>query len=201
MLKWGSPLFHYGTFAAIGGHVIGILIPQSFTRFLGIPEEGYRWFSAVAGTVAAILVIGGVVVLALRRLLVPRVRATTATIDYVTLILLLAIIITGIIPTIAINLFGQGYDYRTTVAPWFRGLFWFHPDTTTIATAPLIYQIHATSAWLIWALWPFSRLVHAWSFPLWYVWRPYVVFRRRRPGHPNEPGTGGRKWRRIGVRY
>ena len=49
--------------------------------------------------------------------------------------------------------------------------------------------------------WPFSRLVHAWSYPLWYLWRPYVVYRRRRAVPPPEPGTGGRKWRRIGVPY
>jgi nitrate reductase gamma subunit len=71
LLKCGSPLFHYGTFAAIGGHVIGVLIPQSRTRAIGIPENVYRWFSAGAGTLAAVLVIGSIVVLASRRLLVP----------------------------------------------------------------------------------------------------------------------------------
>jgi nitrate reductase gamma subunit len=64
-----------------------------------------------------------------------------------------------------------------------------------------IYQLHATAAWVIWGLWPFSRLVHAWSYPLWYLWRPYVVFRSRVATHPAEPGTGGRKWRKIGVPY
>ena len=59
-----APLFHYGTFAAIAGHVIGILIPERWTRAIGIPENAYRWFSAAAGTLAAVLVIGGVVVLA-----------------------------------------------------------------------------------------------------------------------------------------
>ena len=54
LLKWGGPLFHYGTFAAIAGHVLGILVPESFTRWLGVPEETYRWFSAVGGAVAAI---------------------------------------------------------------------------------------------------------------------------------------------------
>src|SRR5215471_14351887 len=54
-LKWGSPVFHYGTFAAIGGHVIGILIPESWTAAIGIPESAYHWFSAIAGTVAAVL--------------------------------------------------------------------------------------------------------------------------------------------------
>jgi len=201
LLKWGSPLFHYGTFAAIAGHIIGILIPQRWTTAIGIPESAYRWFSATAGTLAAVLVIGGVVVLASRRLFVPRVRATTAPIDYVTLILLLIIILTGIAPTIGVNLFGHGYDYRTTVAPWFRGLFSFTPHTQAIAHAPVIYQVHAAAAWLIWGLWPFSRLVHAWSYPLWYLWRPYIVYRSRKPSAPSEPGTGGRKWRRIGVPY
>jgi nitrate reductase gamma subunit len=119
----------------------------------------------------------------------------------VTLVLLLVIILTGIAPTVLINVFGHGYDYRTTVAPWFRGLFSLNPDTSAIAHAPFIYQLHATAAWVIWGLWPFSRLVHAWSYPVWYLWRPYVVFRSRVPAPPAEPGTGGRKWRKIGAPY
>ena len=184
MLKWGSPLFHYGTFAAIAGHAIGMLIPESWTRAIGISENAYRWFSAVAGTLASVLVIGGVLVLATRRLFVPRVRATTNPIDYVTLILLLVIILTGIAPTVGVNLFGGGYDYRSTVAPWFRGLFTFTPATQAIAHAPFIYQLHAAAAWLILALWPFSRLVHAWSIPFQYIGRPYILYRRRYAASP-----------------
>jgi hypothetical protein len=71
LLKWGVPPFHYGTFAAIGGHVIGVLIPESWTHAIGIPENVYWWFSARAGTLAAVLIITGVVILAGRRLLVP----------------------------------------------------------------------------------------------------------------------------------
>jgi len=178
-----------------------VLIPERWTQAAGIPENAYRWFSAGAGTLAAVLVIGGVIVLASRRLLVRRVRATTAPIDYVTLILLLIVILTGIAPTIGVNLLGHGYDYRATVAPWFRGLFIGSPDVQPVAHAPFIYQLHVTAAWMIWGLWPFSRLVHAWSYPLWYLWRPYIVYRSRRPALPSEPGTGGRKWRKIGAPY
>lgn len=78
----GSPAVPLRTFAAIG-----VLIPEQWTRAIGIPENVYRWFSAGTGTLAAVLVIVGVVVLATRRLFVPRVRATTARIDYVTLVL------------------------------------------------------------------------------------------------------------------
>lgn len=200
LLKWGSPIFHYATFAAIGGHVIGILIPAWFTDFLGISEHGYHMFAATAGTVAAVLVIVGVIVLALRRLFVPRVRSTTSPVDWLALILLLLIIITGIIPTI-MNMFGGAYDYRSTVGVWFRGLFIGQPDVEAMATAPLLYQVHATAAWAIWAVWPFTRLVHAWSYPLWFLWRPYIVYRSRVGEPPNEPGASGRRWRRIGTRF
>jgi nitrate reductase gamma subunit len=200
MLKWGSPLFHYATFAAIGGHVLGILIPAAFTEFLGIPDHVYHMFAATAGTVAAVLVILGVVVLALRRLLVPRVRSTTSPVDWVTLILLLVIIITGIVPTI-MNMFGGAYDYRNTVGVWFRSLFVGRPDAAVMVTAPFVYQLHAASAWVIWAAWPFTRLVHAWSYPLWFLWRPFIVYRSRGTVRSNEPGTSGRRWRKVGTRF
>lgn len=199
-LKWGGPLFHYATFAAIAGHVIGVLIPASFTRALGISDHTYHLFAVVAGTIAAIGVLAGVAVLAARRVFVHRVRATTNLVDWVALILLLAIIITGVIPTL-INLVGEGYDYRSTVGRWFRGLLIGQPDVDAVLRAPLIYQIHAVSAWLILGIWPFTRLVHAWSVPLFFLWRPFIVYRSRPPVPPVEPGTLGRRWRKIGTPY
>ena len=201
MLKWGAPLFHYATFAAIGGHVIGILIPKSFTEWLGIPEGVYTSFSGIAGSIAAIGVLIGGGVLLLRRTTVPRVRATTSAVDYLTLILLGIIVILGIYLTLGVQEFGGGYDYRNSVSVWFRSLFTGSPDVHVIANAPIMYQVHASAAWVIFLVWPFSRLVHAWSYPLWYLWRPYVVIRSRVAGPPPEPGTGGRKWRKISAPY
>jgi len=34
-------------------------------------------------------------------------------------------------------------------------------------------------AMLLFALWPFTRLVHVFSAPVGYLWRPYVVYRAR----------------------
>ena len=45
--------------------------------------------------------------------------------------------------------------------------------------ANTVYQVHAIIAWAFWALFPFSRLVHAWSIPLQYLGRPYILYRRR----------------------
>jgi nitrate reductase gamma subunit len=79
---------------------------------------------------------------------------------------------------------GNGYDYRATVAIWFRGIFAFQDHTQLMASAPLVYQLHALSAWAIFALWPFSRLVHVWSIPVQYLGRPYVLYRRRFQASP-----------------
>jgi nitrate reductase gamma subunit len=201
LLKWGSPLFHYATFAAIAGHVLGILVPRRFTEWIGIPERAYTLFSGIAGTVAAIGVLIGAGVLVFRRTMVPRVRATTSAVDYLALILLGIVTVLGVYLTIGVQQFGQGYEYRSTVSVWFRSLFAFNPNAAAISSAPVMYQVHASAAWIIFAVWPFSRLVHAWSYPLWYLWRPYVVYRSRRAGRPNEPGTSGRRWRKIGVPY
>ena len=67
----------------------------------------------------------------------------------------------------------------TRSASWWRSLFYLHPNVDAIASAPLVYQLHAIIAWAFWASFPFSRLVHAWSIPLQYVGRPYILYRRR----------------------
>jgi len=177
LLLWGSPLFHYGALGAIAGHVLGILIPASWTAAVGVSGEAYHVFSAVAGTVASVAVGAGLVILLYRRVTVRRVAVTTSVVDIAVYVLLVVIIGLGAIETIAVNLLGPGYDYRATVAIWFRGLFTGDPHPGLMATAPWPYQAHAISAWFLLALWPFSRLVHAWSYPLWYLGRPWIVYR------------------------
>ncbi|HKO28465.1 MAG TPA: respiratory nitrate reductase subunit gamma, partial [Solirubrobacteraceae bacterium] len=38
-MGWASPAFHYGALAAVGGHIIGLLIPESLTNSIGITEH------------------------------------------------------------------------------------------------------------------------------------------------------------------
>jgi nitrate reductase gamma subunit len=48
-----------------------------------------------------------------------------------------------------------------------------------MADAPLGFQLHALVAFGLFALWPFTRLVHVFSAPLGYLTRPYIVYRSR----------------------
>ena len=49
ILGWASPAFHYGALAAIGGHIVGLMIPASFTEALGVSEDTLRSAVAKAG--------------------------------------------------------------------------------------------------------------------------------------------------------
>ncbi len=179
LLAWGSTLFHYGALAVIGGHVLGILVPESTTRALGIGEHVYRlYISAIPGTVSGLVCLAGFAILAFRRSANRRVRVTTTPGDAVVFALLGALIVLGDVQTMGYNLLGSGYDYRLTVGPWFRDL-WVDPHPSLMADAPVAYQLHAALPWLLYAVWPFSRLVHVWSYPLQYLGRPYVLYRSR----------------------
>lgn len=180
LLRVGVLLFHFGILAVIGGHVLGILIPAGATEAVGIDEDAYHVLSLVAGGTAGIAMTAGFLVLLYRRLKIPRVRATTDRSDLVMYPILTVAIITGMLATFGSNLI-TSYDYRETVAPWFRGIFTFRPDPELMEDAPFLFQLHVTSVWLLYMVWPFSRLVHAWSIPLAYLGRSQILYRSRSP--------------------
>jgi nitrate reductase gamma subunit len=185
ILGWAGPAFHYGALAAIGGHVIGLMIPKSFTEAVGMSESTYRWFSAIAGAVAGAVCVVGFVGLVYRRVTNVRVRRTTSRTDLLVYLLLVVLIALGCWMTFAHNLItASPYDYRDSISQWWRSLFILQPDVSAVQGANTVYHVHAIVAWAFWALFPFSRLVHAWSIPLQYVGRPYILYRRRYAARP-----------------
>ena len=180
ILGWAGPAFHYGALAAIAGHVLGLMIPKAFTEAIGIDESTYRWISAIGGAIAAAVCIVGFAGLAYRRATNDRVRRTTSRTDLLVYFLLVVLIGLGTWLTFAHNLITDTpYDYRDTISEWWRSLFVLQPDVEVAASASTIYQVHAIIAWAFWALFPFSRLVHAFSIPLQYLARPPILYRRR----------------------
>lgn len=179
LLMAGSVLFHFGLLAAVGGHVFGILVPRSWTEAVGVGDSLYHWFAVVAGSVSGAAVVVGFAILLYRRLRIGRVRATTTPSDLVLYPVLAAAILLGMLATVWGSAVDR-YAYRETVSPWFRGIFALDPQASLMANASFLFQAHAVSAWLLLAIWPFTRLVHVWSVPLGYVGRSPVLFRSRR---------------------
>lgn len=181
LLRIGSLLFHFGILAVVGGHVLGILVPAGVTEAVGVGEGVYHVVALAAGGTAGAAATLGILVLAYRRVRIGRVRAATPRSDLAMYPLLLVAILTGMAATLGPNfLFGK-HEYRETVAPWFRGVFTFGPDAELMTGVPFLFQAHAVSAWLLLAVWPFSRLVHAWSVPVSYLGRNWILFRGRNP--------------------
>ncbi|MCU7730709.1 respiratory nitrate reductase subunit gamma, partial [Actinoplanes sp. KI2] len=178
------------------GHIGGLLIPESWTDALGISETAYHAVAVTLGTVAGFCTLAGAAILIYRRRTVGPVFSATTRNDKLMYVLLIGTIVLGLGTTVLGNLTGHPHDYRQTVSPWFRSIFYLHPDKDLILAAPLGFQLHALAAWTLFAFWPFSRLVHVFSAPIGYLTRPYIVYRSRddRLG-AQSPRRG---WERVG---
>jgi len=181
MLKYASTIFHFGVLAAIGGHVLGLLVPRSWTAAVGVSDDAYHVIAVIGGLAAGGAVLAGFGLLVFRRLRYPRVRETTTRADVVIFALLAVGIVTGLLATLT-NI-GEVVHYRESVAPYFRNLLILNPEPElmTGADVTFIFQLHVTTAWVLFAAWPFSRLVHAWSVPVDYFRRSPIPYRTRTP--------------------
>ncbi|MCM3013471.1 respiratory nitrate reductase subunit gamma [Bacillus subtilis] len=177
-LAAGSTLFHWGLLCVVGGHVMGILIPEGVYASLGISEHMYHKMAIGAGLPAGIAACTGLVILTYRRLFEKRIRKTSSPSDILTLLLLLFMMLSGVAATF-LNIDSKGFDYRTTVGPWFREIALFRPDPSLMESVPLWFKFHIVIGYVVFILWPFTRLVHVFSLPLKYLTRSYVVYRKR----------------------
>lgn len=179
ILRWASPLFHFGMLFVFLGHILGLAIPESWTTAVGIPEIVYHYISMIPGTLAAVATLIGLAGLIYRRVVVKSVRLATTRMDVVMYILLGIAIALGAWATIHQQIIGGGYDYRQTISPWFRTIQLLRPSPWLMASVPLDYKLHIVSAMILFCVWPFTRLVHVLSAPLAYPTRPAIVYRSR----------------------
>jgi nitrate reductase gamma subunit len=181
LLRWASPMFHFGILVVLLGHVMGLGVPKSWTEAVGMSEEVYHALAIGLGLVAGVCTVVGMALLIYRRRTVGPVFSATTRMDKTMYLVLATVIVLGLWNTAAgsvLNLTDH-YDYRDGVSVWFRGIFRLSPHPELMAGAPLGFQLHGLAAFLLFALWPFTRLVHVFSAPLGYLTRPYIVYRSR----------------------
>ncbi|MEV3926994.1 respiratory nitrate reductase subunit gamma [Actinomadura coerulea] len=179
LLRIGSPLFHFGILVVALGHVGGLLIPDTWTRAAGVTEDMYHVVAVVLGTIAGFCTLAGLAILIYRRRTVGPVFSATTRNDKLMYAVLALTIVLGLSATVVANIVGGGYDYRETVSPWFRSIFYLRPDPGLMTGVPILFQLHALSALVLFGIWPFTRLVHMLTAPIGYLTRPYIVYRSR----------------------
>jgi nitrate reductase gamma subunit len=181
LLRWGSPLFHFGILFVFLGHVMGLGIPKSWTEAVGVSQELYHFLAISIGALAGFGTVVGMAILIYRRRTVGPVFSATTKMDKFMYFVLALVIVLGLWNTVSGSLLNLGghYDYREGVSVWFRGIFRFDLRPELMAEAPIGFQLHGLTAMFLFALWPFTRLVHVFSAPLGYLTRPYIVYRSR----------------------
>ncbi len=180
LLRFASPMFHFGILVVIFGHFIGLVIPESWTHALGLTEHAYHLQAVILGTIAGLATLLGIGLLIYRRRTTGPVFMATTVNDKVMYVVLVAAIVAGLCATaLGSGITGEAYNYRETVSVWFRSIWVLQPRGDLMAAAPIYYQVHVLIGLALFCLWPFTRLVHAFSAPIGYLFRPYIVYRSR----------------------
>jgi nitrate reductase gamma subunit len=200
LLRIGSPLFHFGILLVLVGHIGGLVIPESWTEAVGISEGLYHFNALLFGGIAGVCTLVGILILVYRRRRTGPVFMATTRNDKLMYVLLVGAIVLGLWTTlVSVGAGSEAHNYRETVSPWFRSVFLLRPDVEAMAEAPLQFHLHTLVGMALFALWPFSRLVHAFTAPLHYLFRPYIVYRSRdRADAGSRPSRSG--WSPVGTR-
>lgn len=201
LLRIGSPIFHFGILVVIVGHAMGLVIPESWTEAIGVSEHLYHIVAAGFGLLAGVLTLGGLAILIYRRRTSGPVFMATTTNDKVMYVVLTAALVLGVYITLIGTVPGAtGVNYRETVSPWFRSIFLLRPDIDAMSAAPARFHIHVLVGMLVFAMVPFTRLVHAFTAPVHYLFRPYIVYRSRDAVPTDGSRPTRRGWAPVGTR-
>ena len=201
LLRIASPLFHFGLLVVLAGHLMGLLIPKAWTDLV-VPQETYHLVALIAGTLAGVAALVGIGLLIYRRRTVGPVFLATTRNDKLMYVVLVAAIVLGLIATLTGSQYpgGAEHNYRETVSIWFRSLLVFQPDIQAMAASTWQFKVHISIGLGLFALVPFSRLVHAFTAPLHYLFRPYIVYRSRDELPPTPARGRVRGWDPIGTK-
>ena len=196
-LRWGSNLFHVGVLFLFFGHFFGMLTPHFvYENFIGVGAK--QLAAMVSGGIAGVLGFIGVTVLLHRRLFAPRLRATSRPADIMLLVLLWLQLVLGL-ATIPLSAQHMDGSMMMRLAEWAQRIVTFRAGAPELlADAGFIFKAHVFLGMSIFFVFPFTRLVHAWSGfgTLAYLARPYQVVRSRRlnvptgDNLPRRPGAG-----------
>ena len=180
-LAWGSNLFHLGILMIFAGHFVGLLTPIVVFDALGIGHGFKQVLAMTAGGIAGIACFIGAALLLHRRLFDPRIRASANPGDSFILLLLTAQLTLGLltIPVSAGHL--DGHE-MVKFMDWAQGILTLHPGAAALlADVHPIFKAHLFLGMTVFLVFPFTRLVHVWSAPVWYLGRTgFQIVRTRR---------------------
>lgn len=179
-LFWGSVPFHVGILAVFLGHLAGFLFPRELVLWNRVPVR-LLVFEAT-GLAFAFLALVGLAGLLARRVGSSRLRVNTSPADLLVHAMLFFQVLTGL--DIALRLRWGSAWYAEALVPYLRSIFLFQPDVARMAEMPLSVKLHVVGAFVFFAAFSYTRLVHVLVAPVPYLWRPLqlAIWNRARAG-------------------
>lgn len=189
----GSNLFHLGILVLLVGHFVGLLTPVTVIDRLGIGHSFKQAAALVVGGVAGILAYIGCTLLLHRRLFDPRIRRSSSWGDIAVLVLIWMQLTLGILTTWWTIQHLDGSEMLRFMS-WANGILTLNPGAPQeIENVALVYKLHIVLGLTLFLITPFTRLVHVWSAPIWFLLRPgfQIVRSRGSLRHPRHSPTRG----------
>lgn len=177
-MRIGSNLFHIGILAILGGHLVGLLTPHwAYAPFISAPQK--QLLAMIVGGFFGLMCLVGITILLVRRLFNERVRATGTVGDAMILILLFLQLLLGMY-TIVLSSGHMDGGLMIALAEWAQHIVTFRSGAATyVMGVHWVYKAHIILGMTLFLVAPFTRLVHVWSIPVSYLWRPRQVVRKR----------------------
>jgi nitrate reductase gamma subunit len=174
-----SNLFHVGILFIFFGHLFGLLTPESvYHHAISTPNK--QLLAMVSGGFFGILCFIGLTMLLHRRLTDERVKATGSHADLAILVLLYIQLILGLL-TIFVSAGHMDGSVMVLLATWAQAIATFNPSVAVAAIGDvhILYKLHIFFGLTIVLVFPFTRLVHMISAPIWYLGRRYQIVRQK----------------------
>lgn len=194
-LTLGSNLFHVGILFLLLGHSVGLLTPHAFYAQF-ITAEAKQWVAIIAGSIAGAVCFMGLSILMHRRFFDARIRRTSTFGDNAVLIILWVQLCLGL-ATVPFSIGHGDAAVMLRLSSWAQGILTFRPGSAELVQGlDWPYQVHIILGLTIFLLFPFTRLVHMLSAPIWYLnRRGWQLVRTRRSEMPKR--RAGRQPGRI----
>jgi len=177
--RLASNLFHVGVIFILMGHFVGLLMPEAIYHHF-ISSGAKQMLAMVSGGFFGVLCLIGLLLLIKRRMTDDRVRATSKTSDIVVLFLLLIQLVLGLL-TIFSSMSHLDGSVMIMLGNWAQSIVTFQGVQAAAAIEPvgILYKLHVLFGLTLLVVFPFTRLVHVISAPVWYLGRRYQIVRQR----------------------
>ena len=178
-IRGASNMFHVGVIFVLCGHAVGLLTPESVYHHF-ISSEAKQLVAMVSGGFFGLVCFIGLAMLLKRRMTDPRIRATSSRSDIAILWMLMIQLVLGLM-TIVISTEHMDGSVMVMLGTWAQSVVTLQPMEAAAAIAPvhILYKLHVFFGLTIVLVFPFTRLVHIISAPVWYLGRSYQIVRKK----------------------